>query len=117
MLRGSFDIKNLAGGKAARMARKRKLMADFPIRVCNSMHVCCFCKRTIDLGQSYHDGGYSRRAHVECVNRAAQEPAKLAEAAPEGTNNSPNLDPPKARRGSSIKWPPVEKSFSVLDKG
>lgn len=38
----------------------------YRVRTCNSMHECCLCESTITLGQRYHDGGYGKRAHVEC---------------------------------------------------
>ena len=46
---------------------KRKSMCEFPIRRCNSMHRCCRCGENICLGHEYYDGGYGRRAHVNCV--------------------------------------------------
>jgi len=41
-----------------------------PQRTCYSMHECCLCPDTIKLGELYHDGGYGKRAHWKCVERA-----------------------------------------------
>jgi hypothetical protein len=41
----------------------------YPVRTCRSLHHCEVCFRDIDLGQKYRDGGYSRRAHVACLDR------------------------------------------------
>jgi len=40
----------------------------YKIRTCQTMHECCLCKETIRCGQNYRDGGYGRRAHVECAD-------------------------------------------------
>lgn len=48
------------------MARKR-LLETYPERLCLSVHECCLCKNKITYGQSYHDGGYGRRAHTQCA--------------------------------------------------
>jgi len=42
----------------------------YPIRVCRTLHHCEFCGKDIVDGERYHDGGYSRRAHVKCVSAA-----------------------------------------------
>jgi DNA replication protein DnaC len=39
----------------------------YPLRTCYSSHACCLCSANIALEQQYHDGGYGRRAHVDCV--------------------------------------------------
>ncbi len=39
----------------------------YPIRGCNSLHFCEVCQKDITMAQQYYDGGYGRRAHVECV--------------------------------------------------
>jgi hypothetical protein len=47
-------------------------LALAPVRVCRSLHRCCFCMQDIRLGESYRDRGYKMRAHTECfaaVNR------------------------------------------------
>lgn len=44
-----------------------------PIRTCRTMHACCACDKVIQDGQKYHDGGYGKRAHVECLNRITEE--------------------------------------------
>lgn len=41
----------------------------YPIRKCRTLHMCSICKSDIADGQSYHDGGCLRRAHVACVLR------------------------------------------------
>jgi hypothetical protein len=40
------------------------------------MHSCLLCGRAIAVDERYFDGGYGRRAHVECVDdeNAAREP-------------------------------------------
>ena len=40
----------------------------YKVRTCLSLHHCEICQHDIVVGQSYHDGGYGRRAHVECVD-------------------------------------------------
>jgi hypothetical protein len=37
------------------------------MRTCRTLHHCELCDDGIRDGQSYYDGGYSRRAHVGCV--------------------------------------------------
>jgi hypothetical protein len=37
------------------------------IRNCRYLNFCELCKRDIKAGEQYFDGGYGRRAHVECV--------------------------------------------------
>ncbi len=53
------------------MTEREKLIAslrDKPLRVCQTMHECCLCRKTIQYGDQYRDGGYGRRAHVECLD-------------------------------------------------
>ena len=38
-----------------------------PVRKCQTMHECCVCRTTIHRGDYYYDGGYGRRAHVNCL--------------------------------------------------
>ena len=38
----------------------------YPVRICRTMHECQLCGSTITAGEQYYDGGYSRRAHVDC---------------------------------------------------
>lgn len=40
----------------------------YKIRVCYSLHHCALCLKDIKCGEMYYDGGYSRRAHVSCVD-------------------------------------------------
>jgi hypothetical protein len=40
-----------------------------PLRVCQTLHECCLCTGQITLGQHYYDGGYRRRAHLNCVDK------------------------------------------------
>jgi hypothetical protein len=51
-------------------------LSKYPVRLCRTMHHCILCGERIDAGDRYHDGGYSHRAHVTCVEaqvRAARE--------------------------------------------
>jgi len=41
----------------------------YNVRTCMSLHECKICRSDINLGEIYFDGGYSRRAHVECVEK------------------------------------------------
>lgn len=41
------------------------------LRYCYSVHSCVLCGKDIRLGEFYRDGGYGRRAHDECVAKAA----------------------------------------------
>jgi hypothetical protein len=45
----------------------------YPIRTCRTMHLCCICKNNIMNSQKYYDGGYHRRAHLNCVNKKQGE--------------------------------------------
>ena len=38
----------------------------YKIRTCYRLHFCAVCGHEIMLGQKYFDGGYQRRAHLEC---------------------------------------------------
>jgi hypothetical protein len=38
---------------------------------------CEICEERIVCGQKYRDGGYGRRAHKECAERAFNFPARL----------------------------------------
>lgn len=40
---------------------------SYPVRTCYSLHTCKVCGQPITIGQLYHDGGYGRRAHVDCL--------------------------------------------------
>jgi len=53
----------------------------YPIRTCQSLHVCDPCGEQITLGQKYHDGGYGRRAHVACVGRDAELLSEVSDLA------------------------------------
>ncbi len=41
------------------------------VRICRSVHECALCGQDLTYGRDYHDGGYGRRAHVECVKALA----------------------------------------------
>jgi hypothetical protein len=41
----------------------------YRVRTCYTMHFCEICRNAISLGEIYFDGGYGRRAHVECVEK------------------------------------------------
>lgn len=43
-----------------------------PTRTCRSLHHCCFCGADIVIGDTYRDGGYSKRAHDECFKQMAR---------------------------------------------
>lgn len=58
---------------AARIACK-------PLRTCKTLHFCELCKRYIELGEEYYDGGHSARAHKGCVDISAINKAKEAKA-------------------------------------
>jgi hypothetical protein len=46
---------------------RRKSWSEYPVKTCKSLHHCKLCGRDITYNQRYHDGGYSHRAHVTCV--------------------------------------------------
>jgi len=48
----------------------RKNWRKYRVRECRYLNFCELCKRDIKAGEQYFDGGYSRRAHVECVKSA-----------------------------------------------
>lgn len=56
------------------MAKKEIDYQKYPIRVCHSCHGCEICRLNIYAGQKYYDGGYNRRAHVECVTSTLEVP-------------------------------------------
>jgi len=37
-------------------------------------HVCAICLKDIEVGERYYDGGYGRRAHIDCGNAAEFKP-------------------------------------------
>ena len=39
----------------------------YPKRRCQTMHVCQICKKPIHTLEKYYDGGYGKRAHIQCV--------------------------------------------------
>ena len=40
---------------------------SYPVRVCCYLNECEVCNGAIYSGEKYHDGGYGRRAHVNCL--------------------------------------------------
>ena len=55
-----------------REAGKRTEHADidwesYPVRHCRTLHTCRVCRERITIGDKYYDGGYKRRAHVDCA--------------------------------------------------
>jgi len=42
----------------------------YKIRTCRYLNSCMLCEQDIRSGEQYYDGGYGRRAHVECVKKA-----------------------------------------------
>lgn len=50
-------------------------LARYKIRRCYTMHACALCDRNVADGQLYHDGGYGKRAHTECVDAELALPA------------------------------------------
>lgn len=51
-----------------RATKGRRAFTAYPIRTCRTLHECYICRKDIVLGQMYFDGGYGRRAHVDCTN-------------------------------------------------
>lgn len=47
--------------------------AKYPVRTCRTLCQCQLCGKDITYGNSYHDGGYGRRAHVLCVKAQPKE--------------------------------------------
>jgi hypothetical protein len=55
----------------------------YPKRICKSLHECVLCGENIEYGQGYRDGGWARRAHLECATDAMRgRPRKLMPAPP-----------------------------------
>lgn len=52
-----------------------KVLLESPDRVCRGLspRTCRFCGDLIPIGQAYRDGGYRRRAHLECLRRAVEK--------------------------------------------
>ncbi len=49
----------------------------YPIRTCRWLNECALCGKAITDGQKYRDGGYGRRAHIECADLSELEAAEL----------------------------------------
>jgi len=64
----------------------------YPCRICKSLHECAICGRKITYGEQYLDGGYGRRAHLNCANNEREK--QLADSAcpsqPVTPDNAPN---------------------------
>lgn len=56
-----------AGFDSYHMAECASLWERYPRRTCRTLHHCKLCDTHITLGEAYFDGGYGKRAHVECV--------------------------------------------------
>ncbi len=42
--------------------------SKYRLRMCRYMNECAVCKAAIVAGQEYFDGGYGRRAHIDCCD-------------------------------------------------
>lgn len=51
----------------------KKDIAELTIRTCRTLHVCFLCRQPIYAGEKYHDGGYGRRAHVDCARKGKRK--------------------------------------------
>jgi hypothetical protein len=58
--------------------QKQRNFRKYTARRCMSLHFCEVCRKDIALGELYFDGGYGRRAHVECVEN--EEVVAVAES-------------------------------------
>jgi hypothetical protein len=47
---------------------KRGDFLKYPMRRCQTLHTCALCEDHIVMGERYYDGGYGRRAHVDCIH-------------------------------------------------
>jgi hypothetical protein len=57
------------------VSRKRKPLSHFKARTCRLYwHICAVCCKRIEPGERYYDGGYGRRAHIDCGNAAEFKP-------------------------------------------
>ena len=54
--------------------RKTKPLNSLRKRRAQYFHLCCVCLNDIEPGEDYHDGGYYRRAHVDCANAQEVKP-------------------------------------------
>ena len=43
------------------------------IRTCTTLHHCELCNQVIMAGERYHDGGYGRRIHAQCMVKYCME--------------------------------------------
>lgn len=72
----------------------------YKLRKCHSLHHCEICDEDITHGEQYHDGGYGKRAHKDCV-----DPPPMIHVI---TNGPPPDDRDWnnqcARCGSSMHW-------------
>ena len=55
------------------MANKKPLN-HLRLRQSLYFHLCCVCLKRIEPGESYRDGGYYRRAHMDCADAAEVKP-------------------------------------------
>jgi hypothetical protein len=51
------------------MTREPIDYGKYPVRTCRTLQHCELCGRDITHGNSYHDGGPGKRAHVLCVKQ------------------------------------------------
>lgn len=64
----------------ARTWKPHKAWTEYPLRVCRWMNECRICKRVIESGQEYYDGGFNIRAHKSCVDIGKRKQEFYAEA-------------------------------------
>jgi hypothetical protein len=53
--------------ESRRTMKKEVNWRKYKVRTCLSSHECRICGKDICLGDQYYDGGYGRRAHVDCA--------------------------------------------------
>jgi hypothetical protein len=56
------------------VAERRPLISK-KLRICQYGSHCCVCLTTIEPGEQYYDGGYWRRAHELCAQKAELDPS------------------------------------------
>jgi len=60
---------NLKGKTPEEVIQK---LRSYKVRTCIYLNECCWCGKAIRAGEQYFDGGYGRRAHVNCIGRGGE---------------------------------------------
>lgn len=62
-----YDQQIRADRKEQLLVRTVRPLKDYPVRVARKAQDCSVCKKPIEVGDDYHDGSRTRRAHTGCA--------------------------------------------------